>query len=111
MKRRTTIEICTAIVAACAPCLKPLVRSALNTTSHDRSKTGYINHEDGGYSRRAFSNALDARASSKKNGIHLGSVSQVYRGSGNGRSESQEMFGRLPEHERSIEKTVSVSVR
>jgi hypothetical protein len=33
------VEICTAIVAACAPCLKPLFRSLLDSTIITRAKS------------------------------------------------------------------------
>ncbi|EEY15739.1 conserved hypothetical protein [Verticillium alfalfae VaMs.102] len=37
----TTVEICTAIVAACIPCLKPLFKAMLRGSSADKYPTGY----------------------------------------------------------------------
>ncbi|KAG7105419.1 hypothetical protein HYQ44_016731 [Verticillium longisporum] len=37
----TTVEICTAIIAACIPCLKPLFKAMLRGSSADKYPTGY----------------------------------------------------------------------
>ncbi|KAF3343320.1 hypothetical protein VDGL01_10340 [Verticillium dahliae] len=37
----TTVEICTAIIAACIPCLKPLFKAMLRGSSADKGPTGY----------------------------------------------------------------------
>lgn len=112
---RTTVEICTAIVAACAPCLKPLVRSVLDSTSHDRSKRAYINYEDDRQGQRGDGPPRSlgrSRTGGWKRGVQLGSLGQVYSGHNgvSGSNESQEMFGRLKEDQH-IVKTISVSVQ
>jgi hypothetical protein len=46
---RTTVEICTAMIAACIPCLKPLFKSLLAGSSVKyaaNTKNGYIRNND-----------------------------------------------------------------
>lgn len=97
------------------PSLKPLVRSVLNSTSHNRSKRGYVHYEDNAYGNPLSGRAPDAweqgRSGSKKSGVQLGSLSHVYSGSHPRSTESQEMFGHQQDEEQYIAKTISVSVR
>ena len=82
---RTTVEICTAIVAACAPCLRPFFRGLLQHSSLGGKKSGYVHH---GFERneRRYERPPDS-----KYGLELSHSGQVSCGR-DAKSESQEQI-------------------
>jgi hypothetical protein len=106
----TTAEICIAISAASAPCLKPLFRRLL----HSKMFTGYY----GNGSPVAGYEAYEDRIESNKAGIELQYKAQVsskavygsgYGGSSRKATESEEEIVR-PEDRVYVSRSVSVSV-
>ncbi|KAM0323157.1 hypothetical protein ACHAQA_009007 [Verticillium albo-atrum] len=73
----TTVEICTAIVAACIPCLKPLFKALLRGSSAEKypsgyTKNGYVrkNTTDPNTSRTTRSDAGDIELFSRADTVH-----------------------------------------
>lgn len=103
----TTVEICTAIVAASAPCLKPLFRRMLQSSLFSK---GSANGAGKGYQ------TYEERTAASKAGLELQYRGHVTSGGPYGlggkavrKTESEEQIVR-PEDGMYISKSVSVSV-
>ena len=107
----TTVEICTAIVAASAPCLKPLFRRLLQSSLFSKGSA-----VGGGLGGRGYQ-TYEERTAASKAGLELQYRGQVTSGGPYGlgggkaarKTESEEQIVR-PEDGMYISKSVSVSV-
>lgn len=100
----TTVEICTAIVAACAPCLKPLFRSILESTLLSNIRSRHA-RQSFGRDDRPYDRVADS-----KFGQELQYRSKVSAGDSSSKTESQEQIV-VPQDAVYVNKTFSVFVK
>lgn len=110
----TTVEVSIAIVAACAPCLKPLFREILQSASMRSTgrsrpgRRGYVEHSYSGHGGAAYGKSAERKSAD----VHMGYLGRVTGGDASeiSRRESLEAIILRPESAFAVNKTVSVSV-
>ncbi|KAM0285284.1 hypothetical protein ACHAQH_001473 [Verticillium albo-atrum] len=106
----TTVEICTAIIAACIPCLKPLFKALFRGSSAEKYPSGY--NKNSGYVRNNATNPDASRGTRSGAGnIEMYSRSTAVHGGFDFKNGSEEsiMPQQVPGSD-GIIKTVNISV-